>query len=141
MDIVIGLSEAPDIIWNAKETDNRTQTPFDIVAPAALVSLKIRNHHDSTANHVVQVDVPPLDFLEFRAHLPIEHEIGRELLVRTTVAETMVAIAIRHVEMQRPEGRKAMVQPETVREPNLQIYEWKKAFDRAREYLKPYKPK
>ena len=136
MEHVTGLAEAPETIWKAKETDHRTKTPFDIFAPAALVSLQIRDNNNKDQTQVIQVDVPPLDFLEFRLQLPIEREIGRELLVQTTVQETMVAIAIRHVELRLPEGRKAMVQPETARDPKQQLDAWKKVFNRAHEYLK-----
>lgn len=133
LDNVIGLEKAPQIIWQAKETDRRTKTPFDIVAPAALVSLVVQDNNGK--EHNIQVDVPPLDFLEFRAHLPLTTQIGRDLLVRTTVQETMVAIAIRHVEINTPEGNKAMVQPASVRDPEGDLVAWKTAFDRAHEYI------
>lgn len=85
------------------------------------------------------MSVPPLDFLEFRARLPLATPQGVRLLKDFTLEETMVALALWHVQ-RAPYSREAIagnatVQPNDVMFVAEHLLEWEQTFKDARKHL------
>ena len=129
----------PSITKRGIETDQRIKGPcLTIQGPAGTVAFKI----ESTG----KVAVPPLDLLEFRARVPLHKPIGRSLLTEYTLRETMVALALWHLEHTsdfleaeqycgNKEPLQDMVQPKDVLSVEPRLREWQKTFQRSRELL------
>ena len=131
----------PSITEKGIETDQRIKGPhLKIQGPGGSVAFKA-----DTGQEII-VAVPPLDLLEFRARLPLHKPIGRSLLTEYTLRETMVALALWHLEHTsdfmeaeqhcgNDDPLQDMVQPKDVLSVEPRLREWQKVFQRARKML------
>lgn len=125
----------PVIELNAQERDNRIcGTAISVTAPAGHVTFDINGKSEP-----VTVSVPPLDILEFRARLPLAVPQGAQLLTRFTLEETIVALALWHLEHAPSDvnsiGNSAIVQPSDVMFVEANIRDWVETFNKARRML------
>ncbi|MCL4351823.1 MAG: hypothetical protein M1499_00755 [Firmicutes bacterium] len=125
----------PVVEQNAKETDNRIKNgTITVTAPAGHVTFNVIDNKDP-----ITVSVSPLDILEFRACLPLAQPSGARLLTGFTLEETIVALALWHIEhtsYEPEEGHFAMVQPADVMFVEQNLRDWVKTFERASAMLK-----
>lgn len=124
----------PCIEDHAKEIDNRINGhAITFYGPAGHITFIVVDREPVT------VSVPPLDFLEFRARLPLATPQGINLLKDFTAEETMVALALWHLERSsyssQEIGNNATVQPGDVMFVVENLREWVQIFDRARALL------